>query len=469
MSRFSLIYIGSFLILLSIFSFFNIIYSYYFNIFLNVDTYLYTFIISTIIGLFFLFFKKIEFKKIFIYEKILTVLFGYVFFPLIISIPFYFSIYNISFLNCYFEAISGFTSTGFTVFDNVKQIDQSLILWRSTSQWIGGLYFLFSLLLLIDIFDENLKKSVTNYISFDSSEIIKQSLKIIILYSFLTLVIFAFLKFINLRTFDAFNFSLTIISSGGFLSTNNFDFLFSDNLSKFVLSILILFSYFSLFFSYNLFFFKKRNINYLSEDFYLILYLLLIISIIFVFFNVDNNFFNIFLSITSSVSNLGISFNDTPQNLSFIFLLLVIIGGSFFSTSSGLRVIKVISLIKFSLNNLLSHSKPNQIYMNKFFLFNSNTKKSDINKYFLTILIFIISLFSITLFLTFFGIKFENSFKLGILTIMNTVNSSMYGVGEFDFYNLDIFPKLILIAFMIVGRIELLTIFILFKKFLFKN
>ena len=174
MSRFSLIYIGSFLILLSIFSFFNIIYSYYFNIFLNVDTYLYTFIISTIIGLFFLFFKKIEFKKIFIYEKILTVLFGYVFFPLIISIPFYFSIYNISFLNCYFEAISGFTSTGFTVFDNVKQIDQSLILWRSTSQWIGGLYFLFSLLLLVDIFDENLKKSVTNYISFDSSEIIKK-------------------------------------------------------------------------------------------------------------------------------------------------------------------------------------------------------------------------------------------------------------------------------------------------------
>ena len=469
MSRFSFIYIGSFLILLSIFSFFNIIYSYYFNIFLNVDTYVYTFIISSIIGLFFLFFRKIEFKKIFIYEKILTVLFGYIIFPLIISIPFYFSIYNISFLNCYFEAISGFTSTGFTVFDNVKQIDQSLILWRSTSQWIGGLYFLFSLLLLVDIFDENLKKSVTNYISFDSSEISKQSLKIIILYSFLTLVIFLLLKFLNLRTFDAFNFSLSIISSGGFLSTNNFDTLFSDNLSKFVLSILILFSYFSLFFSYNLFFFKKRNVNYLSEDLYLSIYLLLIISFIFIFFNIDNNFFNIFFSITSSVSNLGISFNDTPQNLSFIFLLLVIIGGSFFSTSSGLRFIKVISLIKFSINNLLSHSKPNQVYMNKFSLFNSNTKNSDINKYFLTILIFIISLFSITLLLTFFGINFENSFKLGILTIMNTVNSSMYGLGEFNFYNLDIFPKLIFIIFMIVGRIELLTIFILFKKFLFKN
>jgi trk system potassium uptake protein TrkH len=277
------------------------------------------------------------------------------------------------------------------------------------------------------------------------------------------------LKLINLRNFDAFNFSLTIISSGGFLSMNNFDNLFVTDVSKIILSITILFSYFSLFFTYNLFFFKKRNINYLNEDFYLIIYLFIIISFIFIFFSSDNNFLTILVSITSSVSNLGISFEDSPKNLSFIFLILVIIGGSFFSTSSGLRVIKVLSLIKFSLNNLLSHSKPNQIYLNKVSLTNSNTNKTDINKYFLTIIIFVISLFSITLLLTISEIHLENAFKIGILTIMNTVNSPMYGVSEFDFYNLSIFAKFTLIIFMIVGRIELLTIFILFKKFLFKN
>ena len=469
MSFFRVKYLSFFLILISIFSFFNIIYSYYLNIFLNVDAYTYTFFISLIMGLFAIFFKKITYKKIIIYEKIITVLFGYLFFPLIISIPFYLSINNISFLNSYFEAISGFTSTGFTIFDNIKQIDTSLILWRSTSQWIGGLYFLFSLLLLIDIFDENLKKSVTNYISFNSSEITKQSLKIIILYAALTFIIFLLLKLINLRTFDAYNFSLTIISSGGFLSVNNFDNLFSTDISKIILSITILFSYFSLFFSYNLFFFKKRSINYLSEDFYLLIYLFIIISFIFVFFNIDNNFLNILVSIISSISNLGISFNDTPKNLSFIFLILVIIGGSFFSTSSGLRVIKVLSLIKFSINNLLSHSKPNQIYLSNVSLTNSNINKTDINKYFLSIVIFIISLFTITLLLSIFGINFENSFKIGILTIMNTVNSSMYGVGEFDFFNLGVYAKFTLIVFMIVGRIELLTLFILLKKYLFKN
>ena len=89
---------------------------------------------------------------------------GYFLLPLIISILFYFSIYNLTFVNSYFEAISGFTSTGFTIFENIKHIDQSLILWRSSSQWLGGLYFLFSIILLIDIFDNNFKKLLLLYI-----------------------------------------------------------------------------------------------------------------------------------------------------------------------------------------------------------------------------------------------------------------------------------------------------------------
>jgi len=469
MSKFSLIYIGSFLILLSIFSFFNIIYSYYFGILLNVDAYTYTFIICSLLGLFLIYFNKIKFNKITIYEKIITILAGYIFFPIVISIPYYLSISNISFLNCYFEAISGFTSTGFTIFENVKHIDQSLIIWRSTSQWIGGLYFLFSILLLIDIFDKNLKKSLTDYLSFNSTEIFKQSFKIIIIYSILTLLIFIILKILNLRSFDAFNISLTLISSGGFLPVNNIDLIFQTDLSKFILSILMLFSFFSLFLIYNLIFYKKRNINYLSEDFNLLIYLLIIISIVFVFFNKENNFLNLLVSISSSISNIGISFTNSSVDLYFLFFILVIIGGSFFSTSSGLRLIKIISLIKFSLNNLLSHTKPNQIYSNKVSLIESNTDASDINKYFLSIIIFILSLFSITILLTMSDINFDTSFKIGILTIMNTVNSSMYTLGDFDFYSLGFFTKIYLIIFMIIGRVELLTILILFKKFLFKS
>ena len=469
MNIFSLKYFGIFFLVISFFSFFNILYSYYFNLLDNLGNYISFFVVNLLIGFFLVIFKKYKFKKINLFERILIVLIGYLILPGAISVPYYLNIDNISLINCYFEAISGFTSTGFTIFNNLEQLDQTLILWRSSSQWIGGLYFLFSILLLIDLYDENLKSSLTNYISLNSSEIFKQVFKIILIYVSMTFLIFILLKLINLRSYDAYNYSLTIISSGGFLPNDNFDTTFNTDISKIILSISMLFSFFSLFFMFNLIFFKKKNINYLSEDINILIYLLIVIALSFIFLNYDNNFLNVLVSISSSVSNIGISFKDVPNNLIFVFLLLVILGGSFFSTSSGLRVIKVLTLLKFSLNNLLSHSKPNQIYSNKLTLNKISVNISDINKYFFGIIIFIISLFLISILLTVSNLDFETSFKLGILTLMNTVNSEMFDLSFVNFNNFNIFSKISLIIFMIIGRIELLSVIILLKKFLFKN
>ena len=139
MSRFSLIYLCVFSFIVSILSFLNIIYSNYFNLYLNIDSYAYSLIISFLFGLTFLIKKKNQEYRVSIYEKIITVFLGYIILPIFIAIPYYLSIYNITFVNAYFEAVSGFTSTGFTIIDNIKQIDASLILWRSTSQWILSL------------------------------------------------------------------------------------------------------------------------------------------------------------------------------------------------------------------------------------------------------------------------------------------------------------------------------------------
>ena len=467
MSRFSLIYLSSFFLLISLLSFINILYSYYFNLYLNIDTYVYTLIISLLLSVP-AFIKKKDEKKTNIYEKIITIILGYILIPTVISIPYFLSIYNISFLDCYFESISGFTSTGFTIFSNIKHLDQSLILWRSTSQWIGGLYFLFSIILLIDIFDKNLKNNLTEFLSFDSSEILKQSFKVIILYLLLTLFIFLILKFINIRNFDAFNLSLTLISSGGFLPVNNLDMLINSELKQIVLSFLMLITFFSLFLSFNLVYFKQRGLSVFTEDFYLFLYFIFLNVIFFIFFD-NNDYSSIFLSISSSISNIGFSSKSIPNNLYFIFLILVIIGGSFFSTSSGLRFIKIFSLIKFSINELLSHSRPRQVYLSKIAFSKDYVNQIDINKYFLSILIFVVSLITVTILLTISNLNFDTAFKLGILSIMNTVNSNMYGLGDFYFLKTSYFSKMTLIVFMIIGRVELLTFLIIAKKFLFKN
>ncbi|MDC3308326.1 TrkH family potassium uptake protein, partial [Candidatus Pelagibacter sp.] len=176
--------------------------------------------VSIFLAILFYYIKNNDEKKITIYDKILTILLGYFLLPLVISIPFYFSIYNLTFVNALFESISGFTSTGFTIFDNINHIDQSLILWRSASQWVGGLYFLFSIILLIDIFDHSFKKSLTNFLSFNKSETFKQALKIFLFYSLITLSIFIILSFFDIRLFNSLNLAMTIISSGGFLPSN---------------------------------------------------------------------------------------------------------------------------------------------------------------------------------------------------------------------------------------------------------
>ena len=107
--------------------------------------------------------------------------------------------------------------------------------------------------------------------------------------------------------------------------------------------------------------------------------------------------------------------------------------------------------------------------MNKLVFTKINFDLIEINKYFLTIIIFIISLLILTSLLSISNIDFENSFKLSILTLMNTVNSSIYGLNDFNFNNLHFLTKYTLIFFMIIGRIELLTILLLIKKFLLKN
>ena len=251
-------YLSFFFGIISILSFFNIVYSYYLNLYLNLDTYYFSLIISLILTILFYKIKRIE-KKANVFDKILTVFFGYLLIPLILSIPFYLSIYNLTFLNSFFEAISGFTSTGFSTFENIKHIDQSLILWRSSIQWIGGLYFLFSIIFLIDIYDENFKKTLTNFISFNSSEILKQAIKIFLLYSGITLLIFIVLNIFSIRAFDSLNLAFTLISSGGFLPVNDLENIVKNNTQIIVLSILMLLS-FLVFFLVIIYYFLKIEI-----------------------------------------------------------------------------------------------------------------------------------------------------------------------------------------------------------------
>ena len=126
-------------------------------------------------------------------------------------------------------------------------------------------------------------------------------------------------------------------------------------------------------------------------------------------------------------------------------------------------------LLKASYIEILRLVKPNNIF-NKNIPFSEKVITNDnIKLSFLIFISFFISLFILSSLLIIDNIDFEKSFKLSILTLTNTTNSYLYNESSINFANLLTSSKISLIIFMIIGKIELLSFFLIVKKIFVKN
>lgn len=462
-------YLSLFCFPISFLAFINILYATYFDYFLSIETYFTTLVISLIIGTGLLYLGKNSVKKINYIDQLILIISTYLLISILIAIPFYLSNYQVTFLNSIFEAVSGLTGTGFSIFKNIKYLDPTLILWRSSSQWIGGLYFLLFLIIIFSNKTINYKMTDLVYSgdsSYKSEENIKENIiKIIIIYSVLSLIIFTLLNISGLRLFNSLNMSMTLLSGGGFLPTDDINKIISTNFQKIIFFLSLIISMLNLYLLFNLFH-KKNLLNGHKEDLCLIISLILLFG--FISFN-DYPAFNLIISILSSLANSGLTLLEQGNNLSLYFLLITIVGGSLISNTSGIKLIRFYILIKITSSEILKLISPNSI-INKT-IFSSNRKISDENVRisFLIFISFFLSLFILSSFLVVDNIGFEKSFKLSILTLTNTLNSTMYNMDNINFSNLLTSSKLSLIFFMIVGKIELISVFLIFKKLIFKD
>ena len=462
-------YLGLFCFPISFFAFINILYASYFDYFLSIDTYFTTLLISLIIGFGFFYYGKNSKKNINFFEQLILVITVYFFTSLLIAIPFYLSNYQVTFLNSVFESISGITGTGFSMFKNIKYLDPTLILWRSSSQWIGGLFFLFFLIIIFSNKSFNYKMTNLTYSgesNINSAENIKDNLlKVLIIYSVLSIIILTLLNFSGLRLFNSLNMSMTLVSSGGFLPTDSIDKIIFTNFQKIIFIFSLVLSMLNFYLFFNLFN-KKILIKEHREDLYLI-----ILSIVFCILIYFNNYqgLDIIISVISSLSNSGLTLVKSDNNLSLYFLLITIIGGSLISNTSGVKLTRFYILLKITSSEIFKLISPNSV-INKT-IFNSDRKISDdnIKISFFIFISFFLSLFILSSLLVVDNIGFEKSFKLSILTLTNTVNSEMFNMQNINFSNLLTSSKISLILFMIIGKIELISIFLIFKKILFKE
>ena len=450
----------------TVLSFVNILYSSYFDHYLNLNSYLLTLFISLFFAFLFYLISKNAVKNISFYEQLFLIFIVYFFSSLLISIPYYFSYYHISFIDSLFEAVSGLTTTGFTIFSNVKFLDPTLIIWRSTSHWIGGLFFFIFLILIFSSFKNDYKLTYLIYnpdkANNLSKEIKKTILKVFFLYSFLTLIIFILFNLSGIRLFNSLNLTMTVSSAGGFLPTNFLSDIIKTTSQEITLSFGLIVSTLSLYFFYSLLS-NLRNIKYHYEDI-IILGGVFLFSLI-LFFSIEQiNFLQIFLNVLSSVSNSGISYYQPPKNFYLFFIFLTIIGGSLISNSNGIKFIRIYILFKSTIVELFKLVTPNIIIDQKILNTKHKINNENLNSSFIIFICFFISIFILSSILAAGGLNFEKSFKLSILTITNTVNSSLYGVAEINFLNLLTSSKIAIILFMVLGKIELLSLFLIIKK-----
>ncbi len=462
-------YLGLFCIPLSLLAFINILYASYFDYFLSINSYFLTLLLSIIFSSGFYFIGRKSNKKINFIDQLVLIIALYLILGFLVSIPFYMSNFKITFANAFFESISGLTGTGFSIFNNIKYLDPILILWRSSSQWIGGLYFLFFLILVFSNSGFNYKMTNLTYCgdsNLKSRENIKNNiLKIFIIYCVSSLILITLLNISGVRLFNSLNLTMSLISNGGFLPSDNLNEIIYTNLQKTVLIFSLLLSMLNFYLIFNIYN-KKILLKNHNEDLYLIG--LSLLFILMVYFN-SFDAFDIIISVMSSFANSGISLLEENNNLGLYFLIITIIGGSLVSNSSGIKFSRFYILLKITSSEIFKLISPNSV-INKT-IFNSENKITDENVKisFLIFISFFISLFILSSFLVLDEIGFERSFKLSILTLTNTVNSEMYDLGKLEFNNLLLSSKISLIIFMIIGKIELISIFLIFKKLLFKD
>ena len=465
-------FLGIFSLLVSIFSILNILYSFYFDFVIDINSYLATLIISLILGATFYFWGRNYSKDITLIEQIIFIIIGFFLIPFLISLPYFLNIYNIGLLNSYFESVSGFTTTGFTIFENVRNIDQPLILWRSSSQWLGGLFFLLATIGTIGSKQIKIKpaylisggasgRNFYNYYNYNF-------IKILLIYFLSTMFIIFLYNLVDIRLFDSVNLALTIVSSGGFLPSDNLSYILVNNLQIFILATTLLFPILNFFLLFDVitkqFLFK----NY-QEDLHLLL-LVLLLTLMFYFFLIPKEgVANVFFAITSSISTSGISTYTSDVDLSLFFILLTIVGGSLISTSSGFKYTRIYILLKTSYQEIHRLVKPINIIDKNLYNAEAKIDDQDVKIAFLVFLSFIISIFVLSSILSLDNLDFESSFKLSILTLTNTVTSSLYGMDNLNFIDLNNFTKMSLILFMILGKIEIIAVVYLIKRFIFRE
>ncbi len=395
------------------------------------------------------------------------------------SLPFIFSSINFSFTNAFFESMSGITTTGSTVISNLENMPKGILLWRALLQWLGGIGIIVMAITLMPIMNVGgmqLFKISNN----DSSEKIlpkskEIALRLIYIYSCLTLLCAISYKVLGMNIFDSLTHSMTTISTGGF-SNYNGSIGFFNNFSIEISAMIFIILGSLPFIAYIKFLSGNKKIFFSDIQIQTFLKVIIIsILIIFTYLSLNSSdkislgsiFFNV-ISILTGTGYVNAQFDNWGGFSLVLFLVLMFIGGCAGSTTCGIKIFRLQILYTFIAIQLKKIIYPKGIFVMKY-----DQNPVD-DKFIASIISFIfmyfIIFFIITALLSLTGLDFVTSIS-GAATSISNVGP---GLGPIigpngNFSSLPDISKWILSLGMILGRLELFAILVLFLPSFWRN
>ena len=389
------------------------------------------------------------------------------------SLPFIFSNLNLSITDSFFESMSGITTTGSTIIQDLEIAPKSILLWRAILQWLGGIGIIVMAITLMPIMNVG-GMQLFKISSNDTAEKIlpksKQiSIRLIIIYSILTFICAFFYKLFGMNFFDSLTHSMTTIATGGFSNYNqsigHFDsFLIEITSMIFIILGSIPFIAYIKFLNGDkkIFFSDTQVVAFLKVTFFSIIALS-----IYLFFSkgfqnesLRSVSFNV-ISILTGTGYVTKNFDQWGNFPLIFFLILMFIGGCAGSTACGIKIFRVQLLYRFLLNQLKKIIYPRGVFVIKYDknIIDDKFMSSVISFIFLYVIIF----FSLTAILSLTGLDFVTSIS-GAATSISNVGP---GLGDTigpngNFSSLENSSKWVLSLGMILGRLELFAILVLF-------
>jgi len=395
------------------------------------------------------------------------------------SLPFVFSSINFTFVNAFFESMSGITTTGSTIISNLNEMPKGILLWRALLQWLGGIGIIIMAITLMPIMNVG-GMQLFKISSNDSSEKIlpkskEVALRLIYIYTGLTALCAISYLIFGMNFFDSITHSMTTIATGGFSNYNESIAFF--NSSKIEISAMIFILLGSLPFITYIKFINGDKMIFFNDiqirAFLKVIFVSIIILSIYLAFNHSENFnfmailFNT-ISILTGTGYVNAQFDNWGSFSLVLFLILMFIGGCAGSTTCGVKIFRIQILYSFIIINLKKIIYPKGIFVLKY-----NQNPID-NKFISSIISFIymylIIFFFITALLSLTGLDFVTSIS-GAATSISNVGPGLGSIigPNGDFSSLPDASKWILSLGMILGRLELFAILVLFLPSFWRN